>query len=105
LEVKILLDLLHQFFIRDTLAAFDDQCAQRHSKSFGRCSKSIAKLCCVVIFKPIQGYELGALDLTIVTRKSSAKWPEEIFKRVLMAMLASIHVENIGRCFGRNRPI
>ena len=45
------------------------------------------------------------LDPAIVAREFAAKRQEEVFKRELMTRLASVHVENSGRLFGRNRRI
>lgn len=44
LEIGILLDLLHQFFVGEAQARLDDQSAKCHSIRLGRCSKALAEL-------------------------------------------------------------
>jgi hypothetical protein len=100
LEIGIFLDLLHQFFVGEAEASFDDQCAKCHSKWLGGRSKALAELRRVVIFQVIPGDEFGQLDPAVMTRELAAKWQEEIFKRELMTRLASVHVENSVQLFG-----
>ena len=53
LKIRILLDLLHQFFIGKPLAGLDDQRTKGHAEWFSGCSKTPAELCYVVILKLI----------------------------------------------------
>ena len=58
-----------------------------------------------VILKLIPWDQRMQLDPAIVSREFAAKRQKEVFKRELMTRLASVHVENSGRLFGRNRRI
>ncbi len=96
LEIGVLLDLLHQFFICNPKARLDDQGAQRHLKRLGTRSKALAELRRIVIFQFIPGNELSELDPAIVTREFAAKRQEEILKRELVTMLTPIMWKTLG---------
>ena len=70
-----------------------------------RVAVALAELRRVVIFQVFRRDEFGELDSAVITGEFAAKWQEEVFERELMTRLASIHVENSGRLFGRNDPI
>jgi hypothetical protein len=59
----------------------------------------------VVVLQFIPWNELRQLDPPIVAREFAAKRQKEIFKRELMTMLTSVHVENSGQHLGSKRPI
>ena len=58
-----------------------------------------------VDFQLLPWNQFRELDPTIVTRELPTKWQKEVFKRELITMLVSIHVENSGRLLGANKPI
>ncbi len=102
LEVRVFLDLLDQFCIREPETGLDDHCTECHAKGFCRCSKAVAELRRVVILQLISGNEVSQLYPAIVTSEFAAKRQGEVFERELMTMLTPAHVENSGPLLGSN---
>jgi hypothetical protein len=100
LQIRILFGLLNEFFIREAHAGLDDQGPQGHAKRLCRSIKPLAELGCIVIFQFIPWDQLCQLDPAVVTRAFSAERQEEVFKRELSTMLASVHVENPEQLLG-----
>jgi len=105
LEIRILFDLLDEFFIRDPQAGLDDQSPQRHAKWLRRSTKPLAELGCIDIFQFVPWDQLGQLDPAVVTRELSTKWQEEVLERELITMLAELHMECSGQILGGNEPV
>jgi hypothetical protein len=67
LEIRVVFDLLNQFFIREPQASFDDQSSQRHTKWLRWSTKPLAERGCIVIFQFVSWDQLGQLDSAIVS--------------------------------------
>lgn len=91
LEVWILFDLFNEFFIREPHTGLDDQGSQRHAEGFCWSTKAMTDLCASSSSRSSHGINSASLT--------------EVFKRELVTMSTSVHVENSERLLGALGPI
>ena len=87
LEVWILFDLFNEFFIREPHTGLDDQGSQRHAEGFfwstKASTKAMTELLCAASSSSRSSHGINSASLT------------EVFKRELVTMSTSVHVETL----------